>query len=57
MVYPLILYFSHETLTIIQKFGLMDKDKSIATIMWAIKQYTDGHILESVERRNVRFQT
>ena len=50
-----MLCFSRETLSIVQNLGLTTKEnKSVDTIICAIKQYIDGHINESVERRNFR---
>ena len=54
-VEALTLCFSRETLTIVDNLGLTtDQRKSIEDIITAIKQYIDGHINESVERRNFR---
>jgi len=52
-VQALMLCFSWETLSIVQNLGLAtEENKSVDTIICAIKQYIDGHINESVERRN-----
>ena len=49
------MFFSRETLSIVQNLGLSDTEKAdIAAIISAIKKYIDGHINESVERRNFR---
>ena len=53
-VQALTLCFSRETLTIVQNFGLTDEEKkSVTAITCAIKRHIDGHINESVERRNL----
>ena len=57
-VQALTLCFSRETLTIVQNLGLSeDEQKSVDSIIRAIKRYIDGHINESVERRNFRRRT
>ena len=57
-VQALTLCFSRETLTIVQNLGLSeDERKSVSTIIVAIKRYIEGHINESVERRNFRKRT
>ncbi|XP_065896213.1 uncharacterized protein [Dysidea avara] len=54
-VQALNLCFSRETLSIVQNLGLSDTEKAdVAAIISAIKKYIDGHINESVERRNFR---
>ena len=57
-VQALTLCFSRETLTIVQNLGLDDEErKSVTSIIGAIKRYIEGHINESVERRNFRCRT
>ena len=57
-VQALTLCFSRETLSIVQNLGLSDSEKKdTAAIISAIKKYIDGHINESVERRNFRRRT
>ncbi len=57
-VQALTLCFSRETLTIVQNFGLSeDERKSVSAIIVAIKRYIEGHINESVERRNFQKRT
>ena len=57
-VQALTLCFSRETLSIVQNLGLSDDDKKdVTAIIAAIKKYVDGHINESVERRNFRRRT
>jgi len=52
-VQALMLCFSRETLSIVQNLGLTtEENKSVDAIIRAIKRYVDGHINESVERRN-----
>ena len=54
-VQTLTLCFTQETLTIVENLGLSeDKQKSVATIIAAIKCYIEGYINESIERRNFR---
>ena len=54
-VQALMLCFSRETLTIVENLGLTpEQRKDGETIISAIKSYVDGHINESVERRNFR---
>ena len=49
-VQALILCFSQDTLTIVEKFRLSeDERKSVTAIIAAIKRYIEGHINESVE--------
>ena len=57
-VQALTLCFSRETLSIVQNLGLSsDEMKDVTTIIAAIKKYIDGHVNESVERRNFRRRT
>ena len=57
-VQALTLCFSRETLSIVQNLGLSDADKKdVTAIIAAIKKYIDGHVNESVERRNFRRRT
>ena len=54
-VHALTLCFSRETLSIVDNLGLTtDQRKNTQAIIAAIKRYVDGHINESVERRNFR---
>lgn len=54
-VQALTLCFSRETLTIVNNLGLtVEQKKDIKSIVKAIQQYVEGHINESVERRNFR---
>lgn len=54
-VQALTLCFSRDTLSIVQNLGLSDAEKEdVTAIITAIKKYIDGHINESVERRNFR---
>ena len=54
-VQALTLCFSRETLTIVQNLGLSEDDrKKVSPIITALKKYVDGHINETVERRNFR---
>ena len=54
-VQALTLCFSRETLSIVHNLGISDANKrDITAIIAAIKAYIDGHINESVERRNFR---
>jgi len=47
------IVFSWETLSIVQNLGLTtEENKSVDAIIRAIKQYIDGYINESMERRN-----
>ena len=49
------MFFQRNSLSIVQNLGLSDTEKAdIAAIISAIKKYIDGHINESVERRNFR---
>lgn len=57
-VQALTLCFSRDTLAIVQNLGLSeDERKNVSSIISAIKRYIDGHINESVERRNFRRRT
>ena len=52
-VQALTLCFSRETLSIVQNLGLTEEEKkSIDLIILAIKPYVQGHVNETVERRN-----
>jgi len=53
-VKALMLAFSRDTLAIIQNLGLTDQMKTPPDIIAAIHQYVDGHMNETVERRNFR---
>ena len=54
-VQALMLCFSQETLSIVQNLGLTTEEyRSVDAIIRAIKQYVDGHINETVERRSFR---
>ena len=54
-VQALTLCFSRETLTIVQNPGLSEDDKTkVSPIIAALKRYVDGHVNETVERRNFR---
>ena len=54
-VQALTLCFSHDTLTIVQNLGLSEEErKCVKSIIDAIQCYIEGHINESVERRNFR---
>ena len=51
----LTLCFSRETLSIVQNLGLTEaQKKDAAAIITAIQRYIDGHVNETVERRNFR---
>lgn len=57
-VQALTLCFSRDTLSIVQNLGLTEEDKkSVDVIICAIKRYVEGHINETVERRNFRKRT
>ena len=57
-VKALTLCFSREILTIVQNLGLNEEERTKASlIISAIKRYVEGHINESVERRNFRCQS
>ena len=57
-VQALNLCFSRETLSSVQNLGLSDtKKEDVAAIISNIKKYIDGHINESVERKNFRRRT
>ena len=52
-VKALMLCFSRETLSIVQNLGLTEEPmKEMQTIIEAMQQYVDGHVNETVERRN-----
>ena len=54
-VQALMLCFSRETLSIVQNLGLTEEEKkSVDSIILAIKRYVEGHVNETVERRNFR---
>ena len=54
-VKALTLCFSRETLTIVQNLGLNEEERTkVSSVISAIKRYVEGHINESVERRNFR---
>ena len=57
-VQVLTLCLSRETLSIVNNLGLTEEQKKDPTvIIAAIKRHIDGHINESVERRNLRRRT
>ena len=57
-VQALTLCFSHDTLSVVQNLGLTDEERaSVASIISTIKRYIDGHVNETVERRNFRRRT
>ena len=52
-VQALTLCLSRETVTIVENLGLDDAQRgSVTEIVTAIQRYVEGHINESVERRN-----
>ena len=52
-VEALSLCFLRETLSIIQNLGLTDEErKNMTVIIEALQSYVDGHLNETVERRN-----
>ena len=54
-VQALTLCFFRDTLTIVQNLGLSEEErKCVKSIIDAIQRYIEGHINESVERRNFR---
>ena len=54
-VQALTLCFSRDTLSIVQNLGLTEEQRgSVEETISAIKRYVDGHINETVERRNFR---
>jgi len=54
-VKALMLCFSRETLAVVQNLGLTEHQmKDPAEIIVALQRYVDGHINETVERRNLR---
>ena len=57
-VQVLILCLSRETLAIVNNLGLTTEQKQDpSAIITAIKRHIDGHINESIERRNLRCRT
>ena len=57
-VQALTLCFSRETLTIVENLGLTVTQRgNVKDIVDAIQRYVEGHINESVERRNFRRRT
>ena len=49
------LCFSRETLSVVQNLGLTDEQrKDVQVIIEALQSYVDGHLNETVERRNFR---
>ena len=57
-VQALTLRFSREMLSIVQNLGLSETEsKRVDSIIHAIKRYVDGHVNETVERRNFRKRT
>ena len=47
--------FFHKTLSIVRNLGLSEEEnRSVESIIRAIKRYVDGHVNETVERRNFR---
>jgi len=54
-VQALMLCFSRETLAVVHNLGLTeDQMKDPAAIITALQRYVDGHVNETVERRNLR---
>ena len=54
-VEALTLCFSRETLAVVQNLGLTDgQRKDVEAIIEALQRYVDGHLNETVERRNFR---
>ena len=54
-VQALMLCFSRETLSIVRNLGLTEEEnRSVESIIRAIKRYVEGHVNETVERRNFR---
>ena len=54
-VEALSLCFSRETLSVVQNLGLTDEQrKDVQVIIEALQSYVDGHLNETVERRNFR---
>ena len=52
-VQALTLYFSRDTLSIVQNLGLTEEQRgNVELIISAIKRCIDGHVNETVERRN-----
>ena len=57
-VQALILCFSRETLSIVHNLGLTETEsKRVDSIIRAMKRYVDGHVNETVERRNFHKHT
>ena len=57
-VKALTLCFSRETLSIVNNLGLTQEQRENANdIITALKRYVDGHVNETVERRNFRRRT
>ena len=57
-VQALTLCFSRDTLSIVQNLGLTEEQRgNVESIISAIKRYIDGHVNETVERRNFRRRT
>ena len=57
-VQALTLCFSRDTLSIVQNLRLTEEEKgSVDSIIGAMKRYIDGHVNETVERRNFRKRT
>ena len=57
-VQALTLCFSRETLSIVQNLGLTEEEnRSVESIIRAIKRYVEGHVNETVERRTFRKRT
>ena len=49
------LCFARETIAIVQNLGLNEAQrKDATTIIEAMQRYVDGHVSETVERRNLR---
>ena len=54
-VQALTFCFSRDTLSIVQNLRLSEEEKgSVDSIICAMKRYIDGHVNETVERRNFR---
>ena len=54
-VQVLTLCLSRETLAVVHNLGLSDEQmKDVAQIITAMRRYVDGHVNETVERRNFR---
>jgi len=53
-----MICFSRDTLSIVQNLGLTEEQRgSVDDIISPIKRYVDGHVNETVERRNFRRRT